>query len=225
MTPSSPPTATEQASLHSDLDTTDPFNRGWPLGHQDYIYHLCDRIKKFMMPSTIALSKFVGCISLGLLTVYIPDIAYYTTEPANNATLQGVSYTLSTQSLPSLLTLPSAKPAAYTLNQTTRLATLHIRTLSTVSSISLALAFYLSPTHVRHPYLLWTSLAAAASGGLNLAVDRSMKQRVVKDEVGEVNGEMVEKRARDQQWVEFVRTGVSGIGFVMAVVGLWGDGA
>ena len=27
---------------------------------------------------------------------------------------------------------------------------------------------------------------------------------------GEVNGEQVEKKARDQQWIEFVRTGVSG---------------
>lgn len=138
---------------------------------------------------------------------------------------QGVSYTLSTQSLPSLLTLPSAKPAAYTLSQTTRLATLHIRTLSTISTVSLALAFYLSPARVRHPYLLWTSLVAAMSGGLNLAMDKSMKQRVIKDDVGEVNGEQVEKKARDQQFIEFVRTGISGVGFVMGVVGLWGDGA
>ncbi|KAF2481762.1 hypothetical protein BDY17DRAFT_354488 [Neohortaea acidophila] len=157
------------------------------------------------MPSAIALCKFVGTISLGLLT--------------------GVSYTLSTQSLPSLLTLPSAKPAAFTLAQTTRLATLHIRTLSTISALSLALAFYLSPARVRHPYLLWTSMLAVASGGLNLAMDKSLKQRVALDDVADVNGEQVEKRARDQQWIEFVRTGVSGVGFVMGVVGIWGDGA
>ena len=66
---------------------------------------------------------------------------------------------------------------------------------------------------------------AALSGGLNLAMDKSMKQRVVKDEVGEVNGEQVEKKARDQQFIEFARTGVSGLGFVMGVVGIWGDGA
>ena len=56
-------------------------------------------------------------------------------------------------------------------------------------------------------------------------MDKSMKQRVIKDDVGDVNGEQVEKKARDQQWIEFVRTGVSGLGFVMGVVGLWGDGA
>lgn len=136
-----------------------------------------------------------------------------------------MSYTLSTQSLPSLLTLPSAKPAAYTLSQTARLATLHIRTLSTISCVSLALAFYLSPSRVRHPYLLWTSLAAASSGALNLAMSKVMGARVVEEEVGEVNGEQVEKKAREQQWIEFVRMGVSGVGFAMGVVGIWGDGA
>ncbi|KAK5118406.1 hypothetical protein LTR62_002920 [Meristemomyces frigidus] len=157
------------------------------------------------MPTAIALCKFVGTISLGLLT--------------------GVSYTLSTQSLPSLLTLPSAKPAAYTLNQTARLATLHITTLSTISCVSLALAFSLSPARLRHPYLLWTSLAAATSGLMNFAMDSSMRQRVHEDEVADLNGEQVEKKARDQQWLEFVRMGVSGVGFVMGVVGIWGDGA
>lgn len=68
-------------------------------------------------------------------------------------------------------------------------------------------------------------MLAVASGGLNLAMDKSLKQRVVQDDVADVNGEQVEKRARDQQWIEFVRTGVSGVGFVMGVVGIWGDGA
>lgn len=56
-------------------------------------------------------------------------------------------------------------------------------------------------------------------------MDKSLKQRVALDDVADVNGEQVEKRARDQQWIEFVRTGVSGVGFVMGVVGIWGDGA
>ena len=52
-----------------------------------------------------------------------------------------------------------------------------------------------------------------------------MKQRVIKDDVEDVNGEQVEKDARTQQFIEFVRTGVAGLGFVMGVVGIWGDGA
>lgn len=57
-------------------------------------------------------------------------------------------------------------------------------------------------------------------------MDRGLKQRVVKDgNVGEVNGEEVENQTRDQQFLEFVRTGVAGMGFVMGIVGIWGDGA
>jgi autophagy-related protein 33 len=180
------------------------------------------------MSATVTACKFVGTISLGLLTV--SSIAtfldtYITESSTNNTLLQGVSYTLSTQSLPSLLTLPSAKPAAYTLAQTTRLATLHIRTLSTLASVSLIAAFALSPARVRHPYLLWTGLVAAASGGLNLAMEQRLKQGVVEEDVDDVNGEEVERRAREQQWVEFVRCGVSGLGFAMSVLGLWGDGS
>jgi autophagy-related protein 33 len=43
--------------------------------------------------------------------------------------------------------------------------------------------------------------------------------------VDDVNGEEVERRAREQQWIEFVRCGVSGIGFAMGVLGIWGDGS
>ncbi|EGP88693.1 unnamed protein product [Zymoseptoria tritici ST99CH_1A5] len=152
------------------------------------------------MPCPITLAKFTGVFSLGLLT--------------------GVSYTLSTQSLPSLLTLPSATPAAYTLSQLTRLATLHIRTLSSISASSLLLAYTLSPSRIRHPYLLWTGLVAATSGALTFALGDN---GTVEGEG--VNGEQVEKKARDAQWMEFVRTGISGVGFAMGVVGIWGDGA
>lgn len=56
-------------------------------------------------------------------------------------------------------------------------------------------------------------------------MEKRLKHGVVEEDVGDVNGEMVERRARDQQWVEFVRCGVSGLGFAMSVLGLWGDGA
>lgn len=68
-------------------------------------------------------------------------------------------------------------------------------------------------------------MVAGASGALNLVMDRSLKQRVVKDDVGEVNGEEVENQARSQQLLEFVRTGVAGVGFAMGMIGIWGDGA
>lgn len=56
-------------------------------------------------------------------------------------------------------------------------------------------------------------------------MDSRLKQRVIKDEVGEVNGEQVENQTRDQQFLEGVRTCIAGIGFTMGVVGIWGDGA
>ncbi|KAK4625624.1 Autophagy-related protein 33 [Fulvia fulva] len=157
------------------------------------------------MPSTIGTFKIIGVLGLGLLT--------------------GTSYTLSTLSLPALLTLPSARPASYTLSQTTRLTTLHTRALSTISATSLFLAFYLSPSHLRHPYLLWTGAVAGLSGGLNLLMGARDKKAVAIEDVEDVNGEQVERRARSAQMVEFVRTGVAGLGFVMGVIGVWGDGA
>jgi len=179
------------------------------------------------MSTTITACKFVGTVSLGLLTVRFGRNRASKHACASKLTplVQGVSYTLSTQSLPSLLSLPSAKPAAYTLAQTTRLATLHIRTLSTLASVSLFAAFALSPARIRHPYLLWTGLVAAASGSLNLAMETRLKQGIVDENVDDVNGEEVERRAREQQWIEFVRCGVSGVGFAMGVLGIWGDGS
>ncbi|KAF2862332.1 hypothetical protein K470DRAFT_213030 [Piedraia hortae CBS 480.64] len=146
----------------------------------------------------VPLFKVIGTVSLGLLT--------------------GVSYTLSTQTLPALLTLPSAKSASNTFRHVARLSALHITALSAVSSLSLGLAFVLSPARIRHPYLLWTSLAAAGSGALTLAGKSDL-------DGSDVNGEEVEKTTRAQQYMEFVRTGISGLGFAMGVVGIWGDGA
>ena len=40
-----------------------------------------------------------------------------------------------------------------------------------------------------------------------------------------VNGEMVEREVRYRQRVEGWRALVAGFGFVMGVVGIWGDGA
>jgi hypothetical protein len=41
----------------------------------------------------------------------------------------------------------------------------------------------------------------------------------------EVNGEKVEAEMGRERWTQAVRTGVCGMGFVMGVVGVWGDGA
>lgn len=134
--------------------------------------------------------------------------------------LQGISYSLSALSLPSLLSLPSAKPAQHAFVALQQSATLQLRTLAGVSMLSLSLAYALSPSLVRHPYLLWTSLFAA----FGASTDLLLGQAPFADEQ-DVNGETVERAVRNTQLTEAVRAGVGAVAFSMAVVGLWGDGA
>lgn len=46
-----------------------------------------------------------------------------------------------------------------------------------------------------------------------------------KDYDNAVNGEKVEMEMARERKVQLVRTVVSGVGFMMGVVGIWGDGA
>ncbi|CCD45859.1 hypothetical protein BofuT4_P048770.1 [Botrytis cinerea T4] len=69
-----------------------------------------------MYTKTVSTLKFVGSISLGLLT--------------------GVSYTLSSLTIPAFLTLPSATLASRSYSSLTTLATTHTRALTWISSWS-----------------------------------------------------------------------------------------
>ncbi len=71
---------------------------------------------------------------------------------------QGLSFSLSTVTVPTLLTLPSAPTAAKAFRSLTDSATAQLRALSGVASSAFLLAFFLSPRAVRHPYLFYTSL-------------------------------------------------------------------
>lgn len=42
---------------------------------------------------------------------------------------------------------------------------------------------------------------------------------------GIINGETVERDMIRERWMQTVRMGISGLGFLMGVVGIWGDGA
>lgn len=118
------------------------------------------------------------------------------------------------------MSLPSAKPAQHAFISLQRSAALQLRTLAGVSMISFSLAFALSPTRARHPYLLWTSLVA----GLGAGTDLLLGQEPFADEQ-DANGEAVERAVRSTQMTEAVRAGIGAVAFAMAVVGLWGDGA
>ncbi len=82
---------------------------------------------------------------------------------ANHFSIQGLSYTLSTHTIPALLTLPSADTAARAFQALTTTAKRHLGTLSALSSSAFVLAFFLSPRAYRHPYLLYTALLVLGS--------------------------------------------------------------
>ncbi|KIW79460.1 hypothetical protein Z517_06072 [Fonsecaea pedrosoi CBS 271.37] len=190
------------------------------------------------MPCPISITKFVGTISLGLLT--------------------GVSYTLQSITLPSLALLPSASLAARTLATIQTQSTRRILTLASISSLSLITAYTLASPRGRHPYLLWTALVSFIGGqgveywfnGLSRfpswgissrssghvkasrvvspsASDESSYIEVESDssEDNQVNGEKVELEMVRERKVQKVRSWIAGIGFAMGVVGIWGDGA
>ncbi|KAK4040221.1 hypothetical protein C8A01DRAFT_46381 [Parachaetomium inaequale] len=91
----------------------------------------------------VSVLKFVGTVSLGVLT--------------------GLSYTLSSLTIPALLTLPSAGTAARAFDALTSTAARHLRSLAAVSSSAFVLAYFLSPRPLRHPYLLYASALVLGS--------------------------------------------------------------
>lgn len=171
---------------------------------------------------------------------------------------QGVSYSVSTLALPTLLNLPSASSCSHALTTLTSYLRLPILTLSTLASAPLLVSFALSPRSSRHPYLVYTSflaiLSAAAPSLLPqppAAVPRATKKAAAArisssrtmeasyevlgdvpseeaasdEDVEDFNGEEVRAEAEGVARGFAVRTGLAALGFAMAVVGIWGDGA
>ncbi|KAL8993236.1 MAG: hypothetical protein Q9169_006503 [Polycauliona sp. 2 TL-2023] len=90
---------------------------------------------------------------------------FVTSQLLINHEHQGLSYTLSTTTIPPLLALPSATPAHSTFRHLRTLTSRHQVLLSSLSVSTLVMAYLLSPTQSRHPYLLWATLATAAGWG------------------------------------------------------------
>ncbi|KAF3767332.1 hypothetical protein M406DRAFT_38994 [Cryphonectria parasitica EP155] len=208
----------------------------------------------------VSVLKFVGTVSLGLLT--------------------GLSYSLSTLTVPTLLDLPSASSASRAFKTLATAAKAQLRTLAAVSGTSFFLAFALSPRAFRHPYLLYTSVLVLASrfalpGAVapylinfpqhksssasapprqqsrkdrsaarhmemsydmigsdvhsEATLDSASEKSIEDDNVAtptsdNVNGEEVRSEVEDFLKKQIVSTAVAGLGFVMAVIGIWGDG-
>ncbi|KAL7787535.1 hypothetical protein V8C37DRAFT_390213 [Trichoderma ceciliae] len=189
------------------------------------------------MAKGISVLKFVGTVSLGLLT--------------------GVSYTVSALSLPTLLHLPSSSSAAYALTSLQSALRLPVLALSSLAAAPLFLSFVFSPRHARHPYLFYTSLLAVLSavapeylpqpaaptskptGARRATSSRARLEasyEVLGDshsegdlpsesELEDVNGEEVRASVEGTARAYLVRTGFAAAAFVLSVVGLWGDGA
>lgn len=168
---------------------------------------------------------------------------------------QGVSYTVSTLTLPSLLHLPSSSSASHALNSLNASLKFPVLALSTLASAPLLLSFFLSPRASRHPYLVYTSLLAilsvatpkllpqpdTASRPAAPARKASPRQRNLEasyevlgdvhseaaseEEIEDVNGEDVRVQVERLAKGYVVRAGLAAVGFAMAVVGIWGDGA
>lgn len=54
--------------------------------------------------------------------------------------------------------------------------------------------------------------------------DRESDQSGEDVEEEEVNGEEVKRQIKDFMATSFIRTAISGLGFAMGVIGIWGDG-
>ncbi|KAL7817828.1 hypothetical protein V8C26DRAFT_398115 [Trichoderma gracile] len=190
------------------------------------------------MAKGISVLKFVGTVSLGLLT--------------------GVSYTVSTLTLPTLLTLPSSSSAAHGLASLQSSLRLPVLALSSLAAAPLFLSFVFSPRYARHPYLFYTSLLAALSvavpaylpqpatpasskpAGARKATSSRARMEASYEVLGDshsegdlpseseledANGEEVRASVEGAARAYLVRTGFAAAAFVLSVVGLWGDGA
>lgn len=113
--------------------------------------------------------------------------------------------------------------------------------LSTIAASSLLIAYALSPPQGRHPYLLWATLAVGLGFGQEVAdLCRGIKQqeftgnwavedflngkeKVTDGSESNLNGEALRDRMETWRASQKIRTGISGFGWALTVVGIWGD--
>lgn len=81
---------------------------------------------------------------------------------------------------------------------------------------------------VEYYYNGWERFPRLRRGQAGCGASSSRSYVLVEDDVdedGTVNGEKVEMEMSRERKVQAVRSLVSGLGFAMGVVGIWGDGA
>ncbi|KAJ5720073.1 hypothetical protein N7493_006951 [Penicillium malachiteum] len=183
------------------------------------------------MACPITLTKFVGTVSLGLLT--------------------GLSYSTASITIPSLKLLPTSTTASRCLNEVKRLNRKHAMRLSSLTNTCILFAYTLSSPRRRHPYLVWMCVVSTVSSyGLDLFFNRHLGFQnwvlsTIQDTTGlnlnrvsptkkdddlvmvetdeDVNGESVQREMDRERRLQRARTWLAGIAFSMGIVGLWGD--
>ncbi|KAL4967565.1 uncharacterized protein BDV14DRAFT_169563 [Aspergillus stella-maris] len=182
------------------------------------------------MACPITVTKFIGTISLGLLT--------------------GLSYSASTITVPSLNVLSTSTHASKSLKEVKRLNRRHGFRLATVSEACLLFAYSISSRHRKHPYLIWmTTMSLIGTFGVDYYFHRDLgfsawfhdlfsdigparlskksqkkeEDIVVVEAEESVNGEVVRREMEKERRMQGVRAIFSGIALSMGIVGLWGD--
>ncbi|KAF8418941.1 hypothetical protein EV426DRAFT_298762 [Tirmania nivea] len=153
--------------------------------------------------------------------------------------LTGAHLAFSLSTIQAILTLPSASHArhafATTLTTHTNLLT---RPLTVIPTLLLTATYLVSPSRLRHPYLLM----AATLPGLSLLYDCGVLAPMevaisnrpggvgVVDDEGvdvedlDVNGEVVRGDLERYRKGNLVKAGMVAVAFLVGVVGNWGDG-
>lgn len=94
----------------------------------------------------------------------------------------------------------------------------------------------MSPSRARHPYLLWATLAIGCGFGreaLGLWTGREREEGMAEWDFGGeqhgqadgLNGEVLRADMEGWRKRQLLRTGFWGLGWLVTVVGIWGDGA
>ncbi|KAI5856287.1 hypothetical protein BZA05DRAFT_433916 [Tricharina praecox] len=151
--------------------------------------------------------------------------------------LTGVHFNFSLQTLRTLLALNSASQARRAFTISLGLLRSTVRPLELIAAASLLTAWLLSPRGGKHPYLLLATLPVAAAVGverLKLVGVEYGVQTLGEGEVkegerdgvkgeAEVNGEAVQGGMEAWKQWGLVRGGIVGVGFGIALVGVYGD--
>ncbi|KAF8248178.1 hypothetical protein K440DRAFT_600463 [Wilcoxina mikolae CBS 423.85] len=134
--------------------------------------------------------------------------------------LTGIHFNFSLQTLRSILSLNSPSQAQKAFTVALGLLRSTARPLELIATTSLATAWFLSPKSGRHPYL-WIASAPVL---LSIVFERFRLTGVEgtgTDE--EVNGEVIRLGIDEYQHWVLVRGGIIGTGFLLSLVGLYGD--